>query len=92
MRNLGAAVDSTFVRSAAMLSSPVRILIVDDHPVTRQGLAALVAVQKDMMICGEADGVANALKAVADMKPDIVIVDIRLKDGDGIVLVKQLKD
>jgi DNA-binding NarL/FixJ family response regulator len=70
---------------------PITILLVDDHPAIREGLAARIAQCDDMTICAEAEGALQALKAVKDTLPDIVITDIGLKDGNGLDLVKQLK-
>jgi DNA-binding NarL/FixJ family response regulator len=68
-----------------------RVFIVDDHPLVREGLAALLAGQLDLEVCGEADDLAPALDQVKATKPDVVIVDVSLKSGNGIDLIKQLK-
>lgn len=68
-----------------------RILIVDDHPIFRQGLAQLINQESDLSVCGEADDYHGALKAVDEMKPDTVIVDITLKDMSGIDLIKEIR-
>ena len=67
-----------------------KVVIVDDHCVLREGLSHLINSEEDLMICGEADNASDALKAVADCKPDIVIVDITLADGSGIRLTENL--
>ena len=68
-----------------------RVLIVDDHPVVREGLAAQLAAQPGLEVCGEAEGVADALALVEAVKPDVAVVDISLKAGNGIDLIKRLK-
>ena len=68
-----------------------RILIVDDHPIFRKGLALLINQEDDLCVCGEADDFAGALKAAADLKPAMVIVDITLKDMSGIDLIKEIR-
>lgn len=68
-----------------------RILIVEDHPATREGLAMRIACQKDMEVCGEADGIVNALKLLDSMRPDVIVTDIQLKKSDGLDLVKRIK-
>lgn len=68
-----------------------RILIVDDHPIFRQGLAQLINQENDLCVCGEADDYHGALKAVEEMKPAMVIVDITLKDMSGIDLIKEIR-
>jgi DNA-binding NarL/FixJ family response regulator len=72
-------------------SARTRILIVDDHPIVREGLAAVIQRQRDLVCCGEADGSVAALAAVSELKPDLVIVDLRLRSGDGLELIKSLK-
>jgi DNA-binding NarL/FixJ family response regulator len=67
-----------------------RILIVDDHPVFRHGLAQLINQEEDLFVCGEAEDYQGALKAVKDLQPDMIIVDITLKDMSGIDLIKEI--
>jgi DNA-binding NarL/FixJ family response regulator len=68
-----------------------RILIVDDHPVVREGLGVRLARQPDLVVCGEAAGVAEALALVETTDPDVAIVDIALSDGDGLDLIHRLR-
>jgi len=68
-----------------------RILLVDDHPMLRRGLAELISHEPDLGICGEADCAAEAIKRVDDDHPDLVIVDISLPDLNGVELIKQIK-
>ena len=68
-----------------------KILIVDDHPVLRRGLASLIESEPDLAVCGEAASCEAALAAVRDRRPDLVIVDLQLEGGDGLDLVKDLK-
>src|SRR6476646_10498311 len=68
-----------------------RILLVDDHPAVREALVARIAQHPDLEICGEAEDVVDALKKVAEIKPDLIICDITLKVGDGIDLIKRIK-
>ncbi|HDH04174.1 MAG TPA: response regulator transcription factor [Nitrospirae bacterium] len=67
-----------------------KVFIVDDHPIVRQGLAQLINQEIDFTVCGDAGDVPQALKAVADAHPDIVIVDISLGHSSGIKLVEDL--
>ncbi len=76
---------------AAVSTQRARILVVDDHPMLRGGLIRLIDQQKDLICCGEAGTVAEAQTAVARHKPDLVILDLRLKGGDGLELIKSLK-
>jgi DNA-binding NarL/FixJ family response regulator len=79
------------VNASAPAAQSARILIVDDHPVVRRGLAELIADEPDMEVFGEAATGAEALKCLDDLQPDVVIVDISLKDSHGIELIKQIK-
>jgi DNA-binding NarL/FixJ family response regulator len=69
-----------------------KVLVVDDHPIVRERIAELINQEADLSVCGEAEDTAQALKAVAEHRPDVAIVDISLKDSYGIELVKQLKE
>jgi DNA-binding NarL/FixJ family response regulator len=68
-----------------------RVLIVDDHPIVRQGLRRLIEQEDDLAVCGEAETTREAKAAIRELKPDVVIVDISLKQGDGIELVKDAR-
>jgi DNA-binding NarL/FixJ family response regulator len=70
---------------------PVRVLIVDDHPAVREALAVRIAGQPDLEVCGEAADVMEALRLAGDAAPDVAVVDIALKGGNGIDLVKRLR-
>lgn len=74
------------------LRMSTRILIVDDHPLVRQGLTGLISTQPDFEICGEASGIVEAQELVATTRPDVAIIDLTLKDGNGIELIKLLKE
>src|SRR5271157_463969 len=69
-----------------------RILIVDDHPAVREALASRIGRQPDLEVCGEAADMGEALRLVADTEPDLAVVDISLKTGSGIDLIKRIKD
>ena len=69
-----------------------RILIVDDHPLFREGMQQMIDRNASLKVCGEASSPAAAMKAVAELEPDLVLVDISLEGGDGIDLIKNLKD
>jgi len=68
-----------------------RVLIVDDHPIVRQGLRRLIDQEDDLSVCGEAETVRDARTAIKDLNPDAIIVDISLKQGDGIELVRDAR-
>jgi len=66
------------------------ILIVDDHPVLRRGLAALIESEPDLVVCAEAATSRAALKAIGENQPDLVIVDLVLGEEDGLALVNEI--
>src|SRR4051812_21742170 len=68
-----------------------KILLVDDHPILRQGLAQMIDQEKDLMVCGQFEEAGKALEAVGQLKPDAAIVDISLKGSSGIELLKNIK-
>jgi len=68
-----------------------RILIVDDHPLVREGLRHLVANERDLEVCGEADDSAEALRQIKNTGPDVAVVDISLKSSHGIDLIEEIK-
>jgi DNA-binding NarL/FixJ family response regulator len=68
-----------------------RVLIVDDHPITRAGLVYLINHQPDMTTCAEAENAGRALDAVKDTSPDIALVDITLPGKSGLELIKDIK-
>jgi len=67
------------------------VLIVDDHPLLRQGLALLINQQEDMQVCGEAEEAHAAMQAVAQRRPDIMILDLSLNGPDGLEVLKGIR-
>jgi DNA-binding NarL/FixJ family response regulator len=70
----------------------VKVLIVDDHPVVREGLALHLATCPGLEVCGEAEDVPSALALLASTQPDLAIVDISLKNSNGLELIRRMKD
>jgi DNA-binding NarL/FixJ family response regulator len=68
-----------------------RVLLVDDHPIVRQGLAELIDHENDMTVCGVAEDIHHALDQIGTLLPDLTIVDITLKGSNGIELLKNIK-
>jgi DNA-binding NarL/FixJ family response regulator len=68
-----------------------KILIVDDHPIVRQGLAALLSHEPDMEVCGGAEDVSEAIQQVEANHPDLVVIDISLKSSHGLELISKVK-
>lgn len=73
------------------LRAKARIVIVDDHPIMRQGLMLLINHQKDLTVCAQAEDSSQAMKAAKTMDPDMAIVDISLKEENGVELIKDMK-
>src|SRR5476651_701380 len=68
-----------------------RILIVDDHPMMRQGLAQLIGAESDLTICDEAENAERALDSIGALKPDLVLADISLPGKNGLELIKDFQ-
>ena len=73
------------------MSQKTRILLVDDHPLVREGLANLISQQPDFEICGEAGNEPQALELIGSVQPDVAIVDITLETGSGLELIRNIK-
>jgi DNA-binding NarL/FixJ family response regulator len=69
-----------------------RVLIVDDHPAVREALTLRIGRQPDLEVCGEAADMSEALRLIAEVEPDVAVIDISLKTGNGIDLIKRIKD
>src|SRR3984885_13167429 len=68
-----------------------RVLLVDDHPIVRKGLALLIDREADLSVCGEADGAHSAFHAITTLRPDIVVLDISLSGPDGLDVLKEIR-
>ncbi|MFW6161382.1 MAG: response regulator [Planctomycetota bacterium] len=71
-------------------AKPVRILLVDDHPMVRQGIISVLAREDDFEVCGEAGTAAEAHEMARSLKPEVAVVDLALPDADGLELIKDL--
>lgn len=77
--------------TAAGTPTKSRVFLVDDHPITRQGVAVLINQERDLTVCGEADSAPVAIDMIQKLAPDVALVDITLKTTSGIELMKHLK-
>lgn len=75
----------------APLTKKHRILLVDDHPIVRQGLGLLIDREPDLCICGESEGARSAMHAVTTLRPDLVVLDISLCGPDGLDVLKEIR-
>ena len=73
------------------MTQKIKILLVDDHPLVREGVANLINHQPDLEVCGEAAGEPQALALINDVKPDVAVVDLSLENGSGLELIKNIK-
>ena len=72
-------------------SKKSRVLLVDDHPIVRQGLALLIDRESDLCVCGEAEGAHSAFHAITTLRPDMVVLDISLNGPDGLDVLKEIR-
>ena len=77
--------------NAGITQRKTRVMVVDDHPLVRQGLVQVINQQEDLVVCGEAATHAEALTALSARLPDLLLLDLRLKEGDGLEFIKSLK-
>jgi DNA-binding NarL/FixJ family response regulator len=72
--------------------SPIRLIIVDDHPVVRDGLRGMLDGDPDLEVVGEASDGVKAVAVVASLKPDVVLMDLRMPGGGGAAAIRALAD
>lgn len=70
----------------------IRVAIVDDHPIVRQGLRAFLELQDDLTVVAEASGGADAIDVIAATAPDVVLMDLVMPEGDGITAIRRLRE
>jgi len=71
--------------------APLRVFLLDDHEIVRQGLKALLESEPDLEVVGEASTAQEALARVPALRPDVAVLDVRLPDGDGITVCRELR-
>ena len=67
------------------------VLLVDDHPIVRQGLTQLINQEPDLAVCGQAEDAYGAFHAIAIYRPDVVVLDISLNGPDGLAVLKEIR-
>jgi two-component system, NarL family, response regulator DevR len=70
---------------------PLRVMLVDDHEVVRDGIKALLATSDDVVVCGEAGTVRDAVAEAERLLPDVIVMDVRLSDGSGIEATRDIR-
>jgi two-component system response regulator DevR len=73
------------------VSEPIRVFLLDDHEVVRRGLATLLEAQGDIEVVGEASGADEALRRIPPTRPDVAVLDVRLPDGDGVEVCREVR-
>jgi DNA-binding NarL/FixJ family response regulator len=73
------------------MTAPIKVFLLDDHEVVRRGVAALLEAEDDIEVIGEADTAAHALARVPVLRPDVAVLDMRLPDGDGVTVCRELR-
>ena len=86
-----AAIVTTKKSTKNIRPAKTRVLIVDDHPLVREWLSSTINREPDLMVCGAAESRDQALAVAATTKPDVAVVDLTLKDSNGLELVKDFK-
>jgi len=82
---------ATKERQTKREKSKTKIIIVDDHPIVRQGLTELINSEDDLLVCGQAEDAHEAMKNIKKLNPDLAVVDISLKETSGMELIKDIK-
>ena len=72
-------------------SRPIQILLVDDHPVVRDGLRAMLGLQPDFQIVGEANNGVEAVQQVVQLRPDVILLDLEMPELDGVAALEQIR-
>jgi len=78
--------------TAALAGRPVRVFLLDDHEVVRRGVHDLLDSEPDLTVVGEAATAEQALARVPALRPDVAVLDMRLPDGDGVTVCRELRD
>ena len=73
------------------VADPIRILLIDDHPIVRQGLVSLLDTQDDFEVVGEGETVRDATRLYNEKRPDVAVIDMRLADGQAVEVIRELK-
>jgi DNA-binding NarL/FixJ family response regulator len=73
------------------MTTPIKVFLLDDHEVVRRGVAALLAAAPDIVVVGAAGSADQAVARVPALRPDVAVLDVRLPDGDGVTVCRELR-
>ncbi|MFB9831944.1 response regulator transcription factor [Actinoallomurus acaciae] len=73
------------------MTTPIKVFLLDDHEVVRRGVAALLESEPDIEVVGEAGTASSALARIPALRPDVAVLDVRLPDGDGVTVCRELR-
>ncbi|MFC2002111.1 response regulator [Chloroflexota bacterium] len=73
------------------IPTKIKILIADDHPVVREGLSTMLSREQDIQVVGEAENGTEAIKKAGELQPDIILMDLRMPEIDGVEAMRQIK-
>ena len=73
------------------MTTPIKVFLLDDHEVVRRGVAALLEAESDIVVIGEAGTADHALARIPALRPDVAVLDVRLPDGDGVSVCRELR-
>uniref|UniRef100_UPI0025910AF1 response regulator n=1 Tax=uncultured Marinobacter sp. TaxID=187379 RepID=UPI0025910AF1 len=74
-----------------MSETPASILLIDDHPLLRQGIKQLISMEQDMEVVGEASNAADGIRMATEIEPDLILMDLNMPEMDGIEALKRLR-
>jgi DNA-binding NarL/FixJ family response regulator len=77
--------------TVSSMTTPIKVFLLDDHEVVRRGVAALLEAESDIVVVGEADTADHALARIPALRPDVAVLDVRLPDGDGVSVCRELR-
>jgi DNA-binding NarL/FixJ family response regulator len=74
------------------MTTPIRIVVADDHPVVRDGLVAILSTRRDIEVVGEAGSGPDTVRAVAELRPDVLLLDLEMPEMDGVAVLHRLHE